>query len=117
MGLSMKPFSVSTPIERPAPTCSTRQGPQDPDVISQLVKEVDGPLNVVVGRKDTPLDVQRLTEVGVKRISIGGALFLACYGYMRQAAEELLGPGTFNWTSTVLDRRYLKEAIDGAADT
>ncbi|MDA0340745.1 MAG: isocitrate lyase/phosphoenolpyruvate mutase family protein [Proteobacteria bacterium] len=91
-------------------------GPQDPDQIARLVAEVDGPLNVVVGRKDTQLNVQRLTEAGVKRISIGGALFHACYGYLRQAAEELIGPGTFNWTSTVLDRAYLTNAIDKAAD-
>ena len=53
---------------------------------------------MVVGRKDTQLNVQRLTEVGIKRTNIGGALFYACYGYLRQAAVELIGPGTFNWT-------------------
>jgi hypothetical protein len=45
--------------------------------------------------------VQRLSvyrEAGGKRISIGDALFHACYGYLRQAAVELIGPGTFNWT-------------------
>lgn len=91
-------------------------GPQDPEEIARLVKEVDGPLNVVVGRKDTPLTVERLTEAGVKRISIGGALFHACYGYLRQAAEEMLGEGGFTWTRTVLDRGYLKDAVaKGAA--
>jgi len=45
--------------------------------------------------------VQRLNvyrEARVKRISIGGALLHACYGYLRQAAVELIAPGTFNWT-------------------
>jgi 2-methylisocitrate lyase-like PEP mutase family enzyme len=71
---------------------------------------------VVVGRKDTQLNVQRLTEVGIKRTNIGGALFYACYGYLRQAAEEFIGSGTLNWTSTVLGRVYLIDAIDKATD-
>jgi 2-methylisocitrate lyase-like PEP mutase family enzyme len=86
-------------------------GPQDLEEIARLVREVDGPLNVVVGRKNTPLTVARLAEAGVKRISIGGALFHACYGYLRQAAEEMRDRGTFGWTATVLDRDYLLKAI------
>lgn len=88
-------------------------GPQDLDQIARLAREVDGPLNVVVGRRDTPLTVDGLAEAGVKRISIGGALFLACYGYLRQAAEEIRTTGGFTWTRTVLDRQYLADALDG----
>lgn len=86
-------------------------GQQDPAEIAALVRAVDGPINVVVGRKDTPLTVDVLAEAGVKRVSIGGALFHACYGYLRNAAEEMRDKGTFNWSSTVLDRSYLKDAI------
>jgi 2-methylisocitrate lyase-like PEP mutase family enzyme len=90
-------------------------GPQDPEEIARLVREVDGPVNVVVGRRGTPLTVERLAEAGVKRISIGGALFSACYGYLRQAAEEMRDKGTFGWTSTVLDRDFLLRAIAAKA--
>jgi 2-methylisocitrate lyase-like PEP mutase family enzyme len=86
-------------------------GPQDPAEIARLVQEVDGPLNIVVGRRDTPLTVEQLAEAGVKRISIGGALFHACYGYLRQAAEEMRDEGSFGWSRTVLDRKYLLDAI------
>ncbi|MDP6705560.1 MAG: isocitrate lyase/phosphoenolpyruvate mutase family protein [Alphaproteobacteria bacterium] len=89
-------------------------GPQEPEEIARLAAEVDGPLNVVVGRRDTPLTVARLAEAGVKRISIGGALFHACYGYLRNAAEEMRDAGSFGWTATVLDRKYLLNAIDKA---
>ena len=91
-------------------------GPQDPEEIARLAREVDGPLNVVVGRRGTPLTVQRLAEAGVKRISIGGALFHACYGYLRQAAEEMRDHGTFGWTATVLDRDFLMKAIAAKAN-
>ena len=91
-------------------------GPQDAEEIARLAREVDGPLNVVVGRRGTPLTVERLAEAGVKRISIGGALFHACYGYLRQAAEEMRDKGTFGWTSTVLDRDFLLKAIAANAD-
>lgn len=90
-------------------------GPQDPEEIARLVREVDGPINVVVGRRGTPLTVERLAAAGVKRISIGGALFHACYGYLRQAAEEMRDRGTFGWTSTVLDRDFLLKAIAAKA--
>ncbi len=90
-------------------------GPQDAEEIARLAREVDGPLNVVVGRRGTPLTVERLAEAGVKRISIGGALFHACYGYLRQAAEEMRDKGTFGWTSTVLDRDFLMKAIAAKA--
>lgn len=89
-------------------------GPQDPDEIARLAREVDGPINVVVGRRGTPLTVERLAEAGVKRISIGGALFHACYGYLRQAGEEMRDKGTFGWTATVLDRDFLLKAIAAA---
>lgn len=86
-------------------------GPQDPAEIARLAQAVDGPINVVVGRRDTPLTVAHLAEIGVKRISIGGALFHACYGYLRNAAEEMRETGSFGWTATVLDRKYLLDAI------
>jgi len=91
-------------------------GPQDPAEIARLAREVDGPINVVVGRRGTPLTVTRLAEAGVKRISIGGALFHACYGYLRQAGEEMRDKGTFGWTATVLDRDFLLKAIAAKTD-
>ncbi len=86
-------------------------GQQDLGEIARLVRAVDGPINVVVGRRDTPLTVDALAEAGVKRISIGGALFHACYGYLRNAAEEIRNTGSFAWTETVLDRQYLADAL------
>ena len=71
---------------------------------------------MVVGRKVTQLNIQRLTEAGVKWINIGGTVCHACYGYLRQAAEEFTGSGTFNWTPTILGCAYLTDAIDKAAD-
>lgn len=74
-------------------------GVRDIDEIAAMVRAVDGPLNVLVGGRNTSLTVDALAEAGVRRISIGGALFLACYGLLEEAASEMAGQGTFGWTS------------------
>ncbi|HEV7515485.1 MAG TPA: hypothetical protein VGR07_04225 [Thermoanaerobaculia bacterium] len=37
----------------------------------------------------------RLAELGVARLSVGSAAMRAVYGRLRQVAQELQGPGTF----------------------
>ncbi|MBT5263765.1 MAG: isocitrate lyase/phosphoenolpyruvate mutase family protein [Rhodospirillaceae bacterium] len=86
-------------------------GPQSLEEISALVREVDGPMNFVIGRRDTTLTVAELDEAGVKRISIGGALFRACYGYLHDAGVELLRQGTFDWTKSVIDGKILNSVL------
>jgi 2-methylisocitrate lyase-like PEP mutase family enzyme len=45
------------------------------------------------------LTVEQLSEMGVKRISVGSALALAAYGEFYRAAEEIQKSGTFGFTS------------------
>jgi 2-methylisocitrate lyase-like PEP mutase family enzyme len=79
--------------------CLFVPGAADATTIAQLVKEIDGPLTVVMGLKGASLTVSQLEDLGVRRITIGGSLARSTYGLIRQAAQEMAGKGTFNYSS------------------
>ena len=70
-------------------------GPQDPADIKALVEAVaPKPFNLLVFR-DIGLSVDDIAALGVRRISVGGALALAAWtGFMR-AAQTLRSKGSF----------------------
>jgi 2-methylisocitrate lyase-like PEP mutase family enzyme len=70
-------------------------GPQKPEEIEALVAAVaPRPLNLLVVR-DIGLRVEEIAALGVRRISVGGALALAAWtGFMR-AAQTLKSEGSF----------------------
>ena len=70
-------------------------GPQTPEEIEALVAAVaPRPLNLLVVR-DIGLRVEEIAALGVRRISVGGALALAAWtGFMR-AAQTLKSEGSF----------------------
>lgn len=55
-------------------------------MIKALVREVDGPVSVVMGLAGTPISLAELQDAGVARISIGGSLARATLGLVRSAA-------------------------------
>ena len=65
--------------------------------IATVLREIDRPLNVLMGFADGNLSVAELTELGVKRISVGAALARAAQGAFLRAAEELRTAGTFGF--------------------
>jgi len=77
--------------------CLYVPGITDPETIGRLVKEVDAPVNVVMGLAGSPISVGKLEELGVKRISIGGSLARATFGLIRRAAAEIRDLGTFTF--------------------
>ena len=79
--------------------CLFVPGASDAKTIAELVKEIDGPLTVVMGLKGASLSVSQLADLGVRRITIGGSLARTTYALIRQAAEEMAGKGTFNYSS------------------
>ena len=72
----------------------------DPDAIRLLVREIDGPLNVLgaMGGADSALSVANLEALGVRRVSIGGSLAVAALALVRRAGAELREHGTFSYT-------------------
>ena len=75
--------------------CLYVPGIADAETIGRLVKEVGAPVNVVMGLVGSPMSVNQLEDLGVKRVSIGGSLARATFGLMRRAAAEIRDHGTF----------------------
>jgi 2-methylisocitrate lyase-like PEP mutase family enzyme len=66
------------------------------DIVS-IVGAVDRPVNVIMGLEGVKLNVSDLSEIGVKRISVGSALTRAAYGAFLRAAREMKESGTFEF--------------------
>ena len=64
-----------------------------------MVKEVNGPVNVVMGLAGKPVSLSELNDTGVTRISIGGSLARATLGLVRRTAKEMLEQGTFDYSA------------------
>lgn len=69
--------------------------------ISTVVRSVDRPLNVIMGLQGVQLSAAELSEIGVKRISVGSALSRAALGAFLKGAYEMLERGTFNFAEDV----------------
>ncbi len=84
--------------------CLFVPGVKDRETIAKLVREIDGPLNILAasGGSPSPLDVADIEVLGVKRISIGSSLALAALAVVQRAARELKEHGTFTYTTTAI---------------
>lgn len=79
------------------------------DDIAALVKAVDRPVNVIMGLQGVELSVAELSEIGVKRISVGSALSRAALGAFLRAASEMKTHGTFNFADEAVSYREISD--------
>lgn len=63
-------------------------------IISELVKEIDSPLNIIAGPNIPP--VKKLEEIGVARLSFGPRPMRAMLAILSNMKKELLEKGTYN---------------------
>ena len=73
--------------------CVFVPGLRDKETISQLVRDVQSPLNILAG-PGSP-SVPELEKLGVARVSLGSAPMRATLGLLRRMAEELKMTGTY----------------------
>jgi len=69
----------------------------DAETITQLVRELAGPLNVLAGPNTAP--IQQLKQLGVSRVTTGGGLYRSCLGTLGKAARELQNFETFTYSN------------------
>jgi len=82
----------------------------DPTDLAQLLGAVDLPVSVLAG-PNAP-NVAELAALGVSRISTGGALAVAAYGALVDAATELKEHGTYGyWDLTKSGGRAVRAAF------
>jgi|SRR5215471_3962499 len=76
--------------------CLYAPGVSAPDEIKQIVKALaPKPVNVLVSSNNCDLTVSQLTDLGVRRISVGGALARAAWAGFIRAAREIREHGRF----------------------
>ena len=74
--------------------CLFAPGVRDLPMISQLVRELHHPLNILAG-PGSP-SVPHLQEAGVARVSLGSSPMRATLGLLQRIAQELQTTGTYN---------------------
>jgi 2-methylisocitrate lyase-like PEP mutase family enzyme len=80
--------------------------------IATVVRSVDRPINVVMGLQGVQLNAAALSALGVRRISVGSALYRVAFGAFLRAAREMRDAGTFLWASEAADPGELKRIFD-----
>jgi 2-methylisocitrate lyase-like PEP mutase family enzyme len=73
--------------------------------IAAVVSSVDRPVNVVMGLQGARLSLADLSKIGVKRVSVGGALCRAALGAFLRAATEMREEGTFTFSDQAVSFR------------
>lgn len=94
--------------------CVFTPGAPDMATIEMLVREIDGPLNVVAGLGAVPSDARALIAAGVRRVSLGGTLARAALGFLRRAAQELRDHGTIGFAADQIPQGELNALFERA---
>jgi 2-methylisocitrate lyase-like PEP mutase family enzyme len=75
--------------------------------IASVVSSVDRPVNVVMGLQGVQLSLAELSQIGVKRVSVGSALCRAALGAFLRAAKEMREHGTFDFAKHAANSREI----------
>src|SRR5439155_1081716 len=74
--------------------CLYAPGVSNPGEIAQIVKLVaPKPVNILVSGFNHQLSISQLTDLGVRRISVGSGLSLAAWGAFLRAAQDIKANG------------------------
>ncbi|GAA1572451.1 isocitrate lyase/phosphoenolpyruvate mutase family protein [Kribbella sancticallisti] len=87
--------------------CLYVPGVNDLATIATLVKEIDGPLNVVLGLGTSTLTTHDVLAAGVTRISLGGSIARAALAFIRSSAAELATQGTITFAANQIPQGEL----------
>ena len=92
-------------------------GMTDMQDVTTMVKSVDLPVNVLAGMQGIHFNMQELSRIGVKRVSVGGALTRVALGAFLRAAREMKEFGTFTFVDEPISSREISELLQGARNS
>jgi len=92
--------------------CLFVPGLNDLDLISRLVKEVDGPISFGMGATPEPITLSMLEDAGVRRVSTGGGITRAVFSTVQRIAHELLDDGTASYLDGVMSEADINRILD-----
>lgn len=92
--------------------CLYAPGVKDPAAISAIVRAVaPKPVNVLMSAPNPDLTVERLADLGVRRVSVGGALARVAWGAFMRAAKSIYETGTFDGLEGAANSADMTEAL------
>jgi len=91
-----------------APGLSTK------DDIAAVVSSVDRPVNVVMGLRGVQLGMAELSQMGVKRVSVGSTLARTALGALLRAAREMRERGTFDFAKDAAATQEISAMFEGS---
>lgn len=80
--------------------------------IAAVVSAVNRPVNVVMGLQGVTLGLAELSDIGVKRVSVGSALSRAALGAFLRAANEMREHGTFSFADEAVSYAEITALLD-----
>jgi 2-methylisocitrate lyase-like PEP mutase family enzyme len=84
--------------------------------IAAVVRSLDKPVNAVMGfSQGSGISLSVLSDIGVKRVSVGSALSRAALGAFIRAVEEMRSLGTFEFADEAVSYQTLNAAFAQAA--
>ncbi|HXF25398.1 MAG TPA: isocitrate lyase/phosphoenolpyruvate mutase family protein [Gemmatimonadaceae bacterium] len=90
-------------------------GMTDVAEIATMIRSVDRPVNVLAGMQGVHFDVEGLSRIGAKRISVGGALTRIAFAAVIRAAREMKEHGTFTFVDEPITSREIAALISSAS--
>lgn len=87
--------------------CLYAPGVSDLDTIKTLVREINGPINMVMGLGRAQGNAHEFVAAGVQRISLGGSIARSALGFVRRCADELREHGTLNFAEQQISQADL----------
>jgi 2-methylisocitrate lyase-like PEP mutase family enzyme len=80
--------------------------------LAAVVASLDRPVNAVMGRQGVRLSLAALSEIGVRRVSVGSALSRAALGAFLRAAREMREHGTFEFSDQAVSFRDISALFE-----
>lgn len=87
--------------------CLFTPGASDMASITTLAREIQGPLNMVMGLGNATGNTHDWLSAGVQRISLGGSIARAALAFVHRAAQELRDRGTIAFAENQLPQPEL----------
>lgn len=88
-------------------------GLRDLKTMKLVASSVSKPINVVMSAADPALTAAEMEEVGVRRISVGGALSRLALAAFMKGAREMKDRGGFTWVRETMPTKDLKAIFGG----
>jgi 2-methylisocitrate lyase-like PEP mutase family enzyme len=87
--------------------CLFPPGAATQEAVALLAREINGPVNIVMGLGNAAGNANAYIEAGVRRISVGGSIARTAMAVIRDAARELRDAGTITYAARQIPQNEL----------